>query len=142
MNATLKLDLDFADFSSRSQWRKVSSVNQVEGDGTSADGAILLLQNGVVTRADGTPGRVGDPLVPAAVAPGTFSYYNPTKTPYFVTQGFQLTSKDDGPIRWFVSAFYQSSKDEWAPLELDFSQASVPAGTTYHATPIALFNAF
>lgn len=142
VNATLKIDLGFADLVSLSQYRKVSSVNQVEGDGTSADGLIVLLQDGVVARPDGSPGRVGDPLVPAVVAPGTFSYYNPTKTPYFVTQEIQLVSSGDGPLSWILGAFYQASKDRWAPLELDFTQAAVPAGTNFHGSPIASFDAF
>ena len=146
INATLKLDLGFANFTSLSQYRKVSSINQVEGDGTSADGILALPQEGVVTREDGSPGRVGDPLATGEntpfVIPGTFSYYNPTKTPFFITQELQLTSKDDGPVRWIVGGFFQSSKDKWDPLELDFSQAAVPAGTNFHGTPVASFNAF
>ncbi|API59700.1 hypothetical protein BSL82_10525 [Tardibacter chloracetimidivorans] len=121
VNATLRLDLGFANLVSLSQYRRLDIKNEVEGDGTSADGVLSTTQLGI------TPGLpAGSELTPQLVIPASFSYDAPQEVPYFVTQELQLVSNDGGPFKWIVGGYYQTSKDEYAPALLLNFQVDAP----------------
>lgn len=122
VNATLQLDLGFANLVSLSQYRHLAIKDLIEGDGTSADGILATTQLGV------TPGLPADsPLTPQLIIPASFSYSAPEKIPYFVTQELQLVSNGEGPFRWILGGFYQASKDGYVPqLDLNFLVGGPP----------------
>lgn len=119
VNATLKLDLGFANFTSLSQYKEYRNVNIVEGDGTTADGILAGTQLGI------TPGLPqGSPLTPQAVIPYTLSYLSKERLPYFFTQELQLSSKPGGPLSWIVGGFFQASKEGYDPLTISYEVGS------------------
>ena len=119
-NATLRLSLGFADLVSMTQYKRVKSFNQLEGDGTTSDGIFSGSQLGVVA---GSP--VGTPLTPQTVSPFSFAYTVDARQPYFVTQELQLVSKADGPLKWIVGGFMQASKDGYHPINLYYDTADL-----------------
>ena len=107
INATLNLDVGFASLVSLTQYRRVEALYHVEGDGTSSDGTLST--------------QVQTPNGPLTVAPASFFYTSKQSIPYFVTQEFQLVSKDAGPFKWITGTYAQASQDGYDPLSLFYS---------------------
>ncbi|MBA2933840.1 TonB-dependent receptor [Sphingomonas sp. CGMCC 1.13654] len=121
VNATLKLDLGFATLTSLSQYKHTRNYNQVEGDGTTSNGALFCTQRGI------TPGLpAGSPLTPQLVIPCSFAYQDVQKQPHFITQELQLASNGGGPLKWIVGGFFQSSKDGYYPLNIFYDVTTAP----------------
>jgi iron complex outermembrane receptor protein len=122
INATLKLDLGFADFVSLTQDRRTRIQLANSGDGIGGrDGIASATQLGV---APGLPH--GGALTPQLVSPGSLAPVTLLQhSPYFVTQENQLLSKGDGPLTWIVGTYFQSSKDAYGDIKL-FDSVSGP----------------
>ncbi|WP_299694615.1 TonB-dependent receptor [Hydrocarboniphaga sp.] len=112
VNAKLDLDVDFANFVSLTQYRHLINHNAVEGDGTSSDGVLVGMQDD----ATGTP---------QLVIPVSFFYVD-KQAIRFATQEFQLISKSGGPFKWITGTFFQTSKDGYEPLNINFYTAAPP----------------
>lgn len=120
VNAKLSLDLGFANLVSLTQYKEVRNYNQVEGDGTTADGLFMGDQLG---QAPGAPS--GSPLMPQPVVPFSFAYTSTQSQPYFVTQELQLVSNDSGPFKWILGGFFLASRDGYDPLNIYFNTADL-----------------
>ena len=121
VNATLNLDVGFATFVSLSQYRRVEANYHVEGDGTSSDGVLATQQEAIRRDQNGNPVAVNETVVPAS-----FFYTSKQSIPRFITQEFQLVSKDPGPFKWITGTYLQSSQDGYDPLNLYFSTQAPP----------------